>query len=197
MGYFKVAMFLIAWRAYVMGRPSHLERTPMIRIYALLLTLSLISIGGTAHAEITPAVANCTIGDPAIQANRYLITGGSISYQSAATGLITIYCPIYGLWVSTSPPANFKITYADTDSTQPGNTNITAQIIKLSRANGGLTVVLNGIDSNSQSGTSGGVLTHTLSGITWDFANYYYYVRFDLNRTSATTFSTLFGYILE
>jgi hypothetical protein len=159
-----------------------------------LMLATLFAATGVAHAELGASAASCTVGDPAIQANRYLITGGSISYQTAATGVITIYCRIQGTWVSS--PSTFHVTYADTDGTGT-NANLTAQIIRMSRSTGTLTTVTTQINSNSFGTTSGSEMTQSLSGVTWDFTNNYYYIRVDLNRSTTSSFSTLFGFALD
>jgi len=145
-----------------------------------------------AHAyTYTINGASCVPGDPAIQNNRYLVTGGSVKHQSTATGLITLYCPIpYPDLLQNSSRISLVVTYADSDGTGTV-ANITAQLVKLSTSTGSLMNVGSALDSNSFGPTAGTTMStsisHTVSGFD------YYYVRIDINRSTTAQSATLFG----
>ena len=64
-------------------------------IMALLASAVFIPMGMPAYAgRAVIAAATCVPGDPAIQANRYFVTAGSVKHREGATGLITLYCPV-------------------------------------------------------------------------------------------------------
>jgi hypothetical protein len=135
--------------------------------------------------------SSCVPGDPAIQNNRYLVTAGTVTYQSTATGLITLYCPItFPTLVGGGTWRIFRVTYADSDGTGTV-ANITAQLVRLTQGTGSLTNIGPALDSNKFGPTSGSKMvagiSHTANGFD------YYYVRVDLNRNETSAFSALYG----
>jgi hypothetical protein len=172
------------------------ERSNMRSCIILSALAVTVAFAGPARAS-NPTIngASCVPGDPAIQNNLYLNTAGSTSFQSTATGLITLYCPVaFPDLISTSCTDNLVVTYADTDGTATV-TNITAQLIKLDKTTGSLTNIGSKLDSNSFGSTSGGTMSESLGHCFDGFA--YYYVRIDLNRSATTAHSTLYGVRIE
>ena len=135
--------------------------------------------------------SSCVPGDPAIQNNRYLVTAGTVTYQSTATGLITLYCPItFPTLVGGGTWSQLHLTYADTDGTGTV-ANITAQLVRLTHGTGSLTNIGPALDSNKFGPTSGSSMAVSISHTANGFD--YYYVRVDLNRSDTSAHSTLYG----
>ena len=96
--------------------------------------------------------ATCAPGDPAIQADRYFITAGSVNYKAGASGLVTVYCfAVIPICVD-APQHKLRLTYTDSDGA--GNAvSVTAQLLRLSIANGSFLVAMDvrmprGYDTN-------------------------------------------------
>src|SRR5216684_3332505 len=107
-------------------------------LISALLFLALCAAGGTATADSVPWGMNgssCTPGDPAIQANRYLITAGTVKFQSSATGLITLYCPVTGYCGPPVGRPTLGLTYTDESGTGT-DANITARLVRLAKSDG-------------------------------------------------------------
>ena len=170
-----------------------INKEKQMRLVMLIAALFVTTVAARqAHAyTYTINGASCVPGDPAIQNNRYLVTGGSVKHQSTATGLITLYCPIpYPDLLQNSSRISLVVTYADSDGTGTV-ANITAQLVKLSTSTGSLMNVGSALDSNSFGPTAGTTMStsisHTVSGFD------YYYVRIDINRSTTAQSATLFG----
>ena len=168
----------------------------IIRLVPVLVVCWLCGRADAAIWNINGA--SCTPGDPAIQNNRYFITAGSVNYPSTATGLVTLYCPIQPQFLlaacfSGNVPLNnlLYLTYTDADGTGT-DTSVTAQVIRLSVANGGLSTVTSALSSNSSSVTTPNKVTLSFAG-TFDPTNFYYYVRVDLNRSTTSHIATFYG----
>jgi hypothetical protein len=138
--------------------------------------------------------AGCTPGDPAIQANRYFITAGSVNYKAGASGLVTLYCPIPTLQSCPGDVRVMRMTYTDSDGT--GNAvSVTAQLLHLSQIDGAFLGVVPGaqISSNESSATvptsrRTNAIEHAVD------LNSYYYVRVDMNRAPGTSHvATFYG----
>jgi hypothetical protein len=144
-----------------------------------------LSFAAPAHAGRSSMIAaSCTPGDPAIQANKYFVTAGSVKHRQGATGVITLYCPIQPTIVERGGShGGIFMTY--TDANGPGKTaNVTAQLLRVDQS-GNFSPVSTVLNSNS--GTSTGHYLEVAVNHTYDFANYYYYIRVDINRTDDTT----------
>jgi hypothetical protein len=157
--------------------------------------------------------AGCVPGDPAIQANSYFITAGSVNYRSAGSGLVTLYCPINqgiapyfdtqlrALLMTVSCPDNnyrLRLTYTDSDGTGPA-VGVAAQVIRLAKSNGTFLGAVPGavIAANSSAETTP---TSVLSEFTHAFAfsGAYYYARVDMARAAGTTnVATFYGVAIE
>ena len=155
--------------------------------------------------------AGCTPGDPAIQADRYFITAGSVNYRAGASGLVTLYCPVNptpvmvlsedGIFASAWCPLKYdlRLTYRDSDGA--GNAvSVQAQLIRLSKANGDFLGPVPG----AQIFTNFSNTTVPTSFITpafqhnFDFTAAYYYVRVDMNRAVGTGHvATFYGVTLD
>lgn len=168
----------------------------------MALALGMMFTASTAEASGVWSIsgASCTVGDPAIQANRYLITGGSVSFQPSATGLITLYCPVpyTVLFNSGASSTTLYVTYADTDggaSASGMGANLVAQLVKLNSSNGALTNIGSAFQSDGDGATFG---WRRNIGIVHTFdVNSYYYIRVDLYRTNTMEYSTLYGLSLS
>jgi hypothetical protein len=156
--------------------------------------------------------ASCTPGDPAIQADRYFITAGSVNYRPGASGLVTLYCPINTSsivawdptiqWFLASPwcPGRYRLRLTYTDSDGPGSAvSVTARLLQLSKEKGTFLGTLAGaqIDSNALN-----VTVPTSQGVSFehifDWGAAYRYVRVDMNRAAGTShFATFYGVALE
>jgi len=193
----------------------------MPRSVALLIAV-LICAASTQASAVTAWSMNassCVPGDPAIHNNRYLVTAGSVKHQAAATGLITLYCPVslQLLTAEVSPifcagtdgfalpcliplaiGANvLRLTYRDGDGTV-GAGNITAQLLRLSTADGSFSAVSNSfVDSNTNPSTAQTAIESDRFSDAFNLDSFYYYVRVDLNRTSPAVDVTFYGVSLE
>jgi hypothetical protein len=157
------------------------------------IVVALTAVGSQAQASNwSMNGASCTPGDPAIEARRYTITGGSLTHQVNATGLITLYCPIAGTWGSNAPTVIW-MTYMDSD---PTIASITAQVIRLAASGGSLNMI-SPVLTNRNTPNKDGIKIGLNFNHTFDFKNSYYYVRVDLNRSSTGGYSKLFGVGLD
>lgn len=160
-------------------------------LIALTCTFAL-SLAPPANAGRSSMIAaSCVPGDPAIQANRYFVTAGSVKHKEGATGLITLYCPIQPTIVQGGGShGGIFMTYADANG--PGTTaNVTAQLIRVDQSGNFFPVLSDQtgapalLDSNN--GTTTGHYLEKAVSHTYDFANFYYYIKVDINRTDNTT----------
>jgi len=179
----------------------------------LAVTLGLLLLGASdAWAGYWSSNgAGCTPGDPAIQADRYFITAGSVNYRPGASGLVTLYCPVNpmavmvleedGIVASAWCPLKYdlRLTYRDSDGA--GNAvSIQAQLIRLSKANGDFLGPLPGaqIFTNFSNTTVPTSLSTLAFEHNFDFTAAYYYVRVDMNRAAGTSHvATFYGVTLE
>lgn len=184
-----------------------------MRSMVLAVTLGVLLLG-SSEAQAgqhywSSNGAGCVPGDPAIQLDRYFITAGSVNYRPGGSGLVTLYCPVNpGGIVLYDPLAKayitiprcldnayaFRLTYTDSDGT--GNAvSVASQLIRLSNENGGFVGAVAGTPLSSNSSFETGP-THLRSGFEhkFDFENFYYYVRLDMNRAAGTThIATFYG----
>jgi hypothetical protein len=155
-------------------------------VVACILTVSLAIPAYAGRAII--AAATCVPGDPAIQANRYFVTAGSVKHREAATGLITVYCPV------PATIADGGGSFGDmfmTFTTVGDDASVIAQLLRIDHS-GNFSPVVNSdggtrvlLDSNRA--VAGG---HDLEGAfnhNFDFDNFYYYVRVDINRSNSNS----------
>jgi hypothetical protein len=136
--------------------------------------------------------SSCVPGDPAIQGNKYTVTGGSVTHQAGATGLITLYCPVTGTW-GRNAPTILRMTYMNSS---PTIAHVTAQLIRLTASTGSLSFV-SPVLSNANTATLVGLEVGKSFSHTFDFKNSYYYVRVDITRTNTSAFAKLFGVSLD
>jgi len=158
--------------------------------------LAMCLVGGAAIDSVPWGMngSSCRVGDPAIQSNLYLITGGSVKFQSSATGLITLYCPVTGYCGPPVGRPTIGLTYTDESGTGT-DANITAQLVRLAKPNGGFSTVSGVLNSDSRSATSHRIsasFTHS-----FDCENFVYYVRVDLNRRTPASQVIFFGTDLQ
>jgi hypothetical protein len=147
------------------------------------LAFVTVFLGGSGIARAgrsSSMAATCTVGDPAIQGNLYTIASGSVRHQAGKTGTITLYCPI-------AP----TITIVDPDG--PGRSySIESQIIRCDQT--GHVTPVSGVLSSNASTTNyiEQALWHT-----YDFTNYYYYVRINLFRADTISTPIFYGVAVD
>lgn len=172
---------------------------------ALLVTLAMLGTVDASGNAVTINGASCTPSNAAIQSDLYLDTAGSTSWQSGASGDITLYCPIqFPDLVSSDCSEKLEVTVLDQDGSGSG-VNVTAQLIQLEYDDGTLTNIGTALNSNSYGSyeCSGAPPCNNVVVMTESYTTClddldYYYVRIDLNRTSGTTYwSTLYGVQLQ
>lgn len=164
-------------------------RSPMA--IALMFLFAGAARADTLYFEWSSVAAGCVPGDPAIQLDRYLISGGSVKHTDNAAGLITLYCPIHQIsnacdFLNGSPvncrPNVLQLTYRDSDGTRSG-VNLTAQLVRVNQADGSVSFVPGAfLDTNTNSSTGNGYLVTSPFTETFAMKDSYYYVRVDLNR---------------
>jgi hypothetical protein len=132
--------------------------------------------------------ATCAVGDPAIQGDLYTIASGSVRHRTGKTGLITLYCPISPtITINGGPFGGWFMTFVDPDGSGRSY-YIESQIIR-SDYSGHVTSVSPLLSSN-------GSTTHYIEQALWhtyDFANYYYYVRVNLFRADTNNLPIFYG----
>jgi hypothetical protein len=157
------------------------------------IVLGAFLLGAAEARAVGVSGAACMPGDPAIQANRYFITAGSVNYRAGASGPVTLYCPV------TVPP-NFppdcpslqykmRLTYTDSDGAGDA-VSVTAQLLRLSNANGaflGSPPSAQKISSNSSDTTVATNQTTPQFGFAFNQNREYYYFRVDMNRAAGTS----------
>jgi hypothetical protein len=168
----------------------------MRRHIALAILIGLSAVGSQAYARSNWSMvgAACTPDPTAIAANRYTVTGGSVTHKLPATGLIILYCPITEAWDDSHKPNYFAMTWQNTSSRFA---SITAQLISVSRFGGGLTVI-----SCCISGPEGGGGSSVSKNFNHDFnfRDNYYYIRVDIDRkpdAPPDAFAKLFGVVVD
>jgi hypothetical protein len=161
-------------------------------VCSLVLVAMFICGAGAAHAGRSSSMAaTCSVGDPAIQGNLYTIASGSVRHQTVKTGLITLYCPISPtITTGGGPHGGWFMTFIDPDGAGT-DYYIQSQIIR-SNHSGSVTAVSGLLSSNSIGSTGSHYIEQALTH-TYDFANYYYYVRVNLYRTNTTAFPIFYG----
>jgi hypothetical protein len=160
--------------------------------------------------------ASCAVGDPAIQGNRYTIGAGCVKHRAGANGLITLYCAVNpgigGLeymnlstaedhaYVTRAGCTNgyvFRQTYADSDGAG-AEASVRTQLIRMVKGNGDIYAVGGAALDSNGSGATVSTSLATPFDHTFDFQDFYYYVRVDLDRTAGSTKSAIFyGVALE
>ena len=178
----------------------------------MLAAAVFVSVLGPAAARAQQGYwgvsgAACTPGDPAIQADRYTIGAGSVKHKAGASGLITLYCAvnpgIQGLTIVNHPAYGFinypcaynafllRQTYMDSDG--PGTeVYVRSTLQRMSKANGAIWPVPYAVvHSNSYPDTVSTNQTPWFDHA-FDFTNYNYYVRVDLDRVVGSTESAIF-----
>jgi hypothetical protein len=159
------------------------------------LLIALISITVSPHTSEAGAVWNmnassCRANDTAIQGNWYATDGGVVDYRSvlpgATTSTITMYCPVLTVGQDPHTGDGSTILFIGVSGhLNETGTSITAQLVRVSKNNGGLSnvgssVTLTFISPGPTYRKTGG-LTHQ-----FDFTKYFYYVRVDISRTKST-----------
>jgi hypothetical protein len=169
-----------------------------MKTLALIAIVFVSALTGNAYAqEWSINASSCVPDNTAIQANRYLNTAGSTKFQSAATGTITLYCPI-AFSGNLSSPGTLEILYADDDNTA-GN-NVAAQYIKMNKTTGTLTTIVT-TDTDQSSPPASTFCTQSLGPNicrntftdTVSTSTNFYYVRIDISRNSTSANEILFG----
>ena len=160
-----------------------------VAVCALALVAALFGGSGVAHAGRSSSMAaTCTVGDPAIQGDLYTIASGSVRHKAGKVGTITLYCPISPtILIGGGSFAGWFMTFVDPDG--PGrNYSIESQIIR-SDFSGHVTAVSGVLSSNSST-------TNYIEQALWhtyDFVNYYYYVRINLYRADTSALPIFYG----
>jgi hypothetical protein len=158
-------------------------------VCALAFVAAFTGSSGIAHAgRSSNMAATCTVGDPAIQGNLYTIASGSVRHQAGKTGTITLYCPIsQTITAGGGPFGGWFMTFVDPDG--PGRTySIETQIIR-SDQSGHVAAVSPVLSSNSST-------TNYIEQALWhtyDFTNYYYYVRINIFRADTANLPIFYG----
>jgi hypothetical protein len=155
--------------------------------------LAFLGGSGLAHAGRSSSMAaTCTVGDPAIQGNLYTIASGSVRHQTGKTGTITLYCPISPtITVGGGPFGGWFMTFVDPDGAGRGS-YIESQIIR-SDFSGRVTSVSGVLSSNSST-------TNYIEQALWhtyDFTNYYYYVRVNVYRADTNSLPIFYGIAVD
>lgn len=184
-----------------------------------MMTLGVLLLGhGVAHAQAlgwpywASNGAGCVPGDPAIQADRYFITAGSVNYKAGGSGLVTLYCPVTTgsapffhpqlgtVLMGAACPENrysLRLTYRDADGAGSA-VSVAAQLIKLSKTNGAFLGAIAGavVDSNSSAETGQTSLLSPFESA--PFIAAYHYVRVDMNRAAGSGLvATFYGVSIE
>jgi hypothetical protein len=153
------------------------------------LVVAFIGVCQVAHAgQSSSMAATCSVGDPAIQNNLYTIASGSVRHQTGKTGVITLYCPIPStIAIGGGAHGGWFMTFTDPDGAG-NNYYIESQIIRSDQS--GHVSAVSGVLSSNQSNTNyvERALNHT-----YDFSNYYYYVRVNLFRANITGLPIFYG----
>ena len=162
-----------------------------MKILHTIFPMMLLVLSGVADATPLPVWnsngAGCVPDIPAMQYNRYLDTGGSTKHQSTNADVITLYCPITML-VNETAPDNLRVTYQDNDNTNTGTpTDVTVTLNAVSDIDGTLSTIAT-FSSTSFPATFGGGVQNTvaITGYTFELGLYYYYLRVDIQRHSAS-----------
>jgi hypothetical protein len=165
-------------------------RTICIGLACILIVLLVIpAYAGRAII----AAATCVPGDPAIQANRYFVTAGSVKHREGATGLITVYCPV------PATIADGGGSFGDmfmTFTTVGDDASVIAQLLRIDHSgnfsrvssDGGTRVLLDFNRAVAGSHDLEGAFDHN-----FDFDNFYYYVRIDINRSNSNSTAIFYG----
>jgi hypothetical protein len=158
-------------------------------VCAVAAVAVFLSGAGIAHAGRSSSMAaTCTVGDPAIQGNLYTIASGSIRHQAGKTGTITLYCPISPtITIGGGPFGGWFMTFVDPDGASR-NSYIESQILR-SDQSGHVTAVSGVLSSNAST-------TNYIEQALWhtyDFVNYYYYVRINVFRADTSTLPIFYG----
>jgi hypothetical protein len=159
------------------------------RVCSLLVVAVFIAGTGVAHAGRSSSMAaTCSVGDPAIHGNLYTIASGSVRHQTGKTGVITLYCAISPtITVGGGTHGGWFMTFVDPDG-DGRKYYIESQIIRCDQS-GHVTPVSGVLSSNSStSNYAEQGLTHT-----YDFDNYYYYVRINLFRADTAALPIFYG----
>ena len=154
------------------------------------LAFLAVFFGGSAIAlagRSSSMAATCTVGDPAIQGNLYTIASGSVRHQTGKTGTITLYCPISPtITAGGGPFGRWFMTFADPDG-DGRNYYIESQILRCDQT-GHVTPVSDVLSSGGSTGYIERALQHT-----YDFRNYYYYVRINIFRADTNNLPIFYG----
>jgi hypothetical protein len=164
-----------------------------MRTAIALAALMTVSASAAQASNWSMAGAACVPGDPAIQNNLHFITAGTVSHKAAATGLITLYCPITGTWGDTKPTW-LSMTYG-LNVTGPGRgATLRAQVVRLTQSNGTFSTVGNPVSVQAGATVpSRGQRTSPSFNHAFDFKNSFYYVRVDIDRNDLGSAATLYG----
>jgi hypothetical protein len=162
-----------------------------VRAFAFMAVF--LGVSGIAHAgRSSNMAATCTVGDPAIQGNLYTIASGSVRHQIGKTGTITLYCPISPtITVGGGSHGGWFMTFVDPDG-PGGKYYIESQIIRSDQS--GHVAAVSGV-LRSDSSTSN-YLERALNH-TYDFVNYYYYVRINLFRADTNNLPIFYGVAVD
>jgi hypothetical protein len=161
----------------------------------IMAIVFLVGVAGTSNAATflwESSAAGCIPGDPAIQEDLYLVTSGSVS--ETGTGLVTLYCPVNPKLMITSGLNASILTLTYRLSNPTGSASITAQLWKQNSSTGALAAV-----TGLLAGTNGSNKVTLMFTYSFNFgnANEVYYVRVNLNRSSTSDITTLYGVALD
>lgn len=151
---------------------------------SLLALCSSLAFSGQAHARFdywSSIGAGCVSTDATIQGDRYLTVAGGVKPAPNATDLITLFCPVAPNEGAYEPNALY-LTYRD--STGFGDSAyVQAQLWKMDRQSSAITPIAT-VRSDSY-GDTGTVQHHDFFYHAFDFGRNHYFVRVDLDRSSA------------
>lgn len=160
-------------------------------IFAILVVVCM-SVTAEASPPWGMVASSCSPGDPAIQNNRYTVSGGAVGNNGSNTELITLYCPISNPYLFLPDNWLVGLTYTDTTGLNDSMTFVKAALIKMDRATGNITQL--GEVTSESSGGSQHSFTSPNIAHTFDFDSYYYYVRIDIDRCPTCTAKTTTAY---
>ena len=140
-----------------------------------------------ADDQFNSAAAGCVPGDPAMHFNRYVISEGAVQHRTGQIGLITLYCNIP---MAIAPPRTLELIYSDDD---PGpNTFVSAAYVKMNKSNGDIITIAT---TDSNNGIQDGKVHFVEARFAdpYDRSRYRYYVRVDLDRSTASRTAVFYG----
>lgn len=177
-----------------------------MRVLKGAVILGVLLAAASAHAGVhfwSSNGAGCVPGDPAIEFGRYFITAGAVNYRPGGNGLVTLYCPITSTAVPACPNSAYRFLLTYTDSDGSGDlVSVGLRLIRLSKVNGAFQSIVPAATGATLNSNLSHLTTPASLSVSFDhafnFDNYYYYARVDMNRDAATIhIATFYGVGIE